>query len=254
MTLSWALIGIIVGLLLGITGAGGAIVAVPLFIFLADASLRDATVLSLIAVMAGASLNWLVQKENTNYRIGVLLFVFSAVGSVLFRGIKAASPDWVITALFIGVGLASLASVWKKDSGKEAAHSRSTNAKMGLIFKGSLGGFALGGLVTMTGLGGGVVIMPYLKAAFSMPLSEAAATSLLTILLSSLFTLGLQRDLIAPHLDPAPIIALVVGSLLSALATRQLIKHVHQQRLNIVRKFLITAVILMSAGSLLFKP
>lgn len=253
MTLSWGSIGIIVGLLLGITGAGGAIVAVPLFIYLAEASLRDATVLSLIAVMAGASLNWLVQKENTDYKIGVLLFVFSAIGSVFFRTVKAASPDWVIMTLFIGVGMGSLISVWKKDVSKKGVDTGSTDTRKGLILKGSIGGFALGGLVTMTGLGGGVVIMPYLKVAFSMPLPMATATSLLTTLLSSLFILGLQRDVVSPHLNPVPILALVIGSVVSALATRQLIKHVQQERLNLIRKFLITAVILMSVVSLLIK-
>jgi uncharacterized protein len=144
---SWAFIGIAVGLLLGITAAGGAIVAVPLFVFLANVSIRDATVLSLIAVMAGALLNWLVQTRNTDFRLGLLLFVFSTVGSILSKPMKARSPEWVLTALFVSVALVSLISIWKESNADNGAPSSATAGLKPFLLKTALGGLGLGGLI-----------------------------------------------------------------------------------------------------------
>ncbi|WP_292752944.1 TSUP family transporter [Methylophaga sp. UBA4204] len=44
------LIGIVIGLLLGLTGAGGSVFAVPLLILLGDVSIHQAVTLSLAAV------------------------------------------------------------------------------------------------------------------------------------------------------------------------------------------------------------
>ena len=51
------LIGVIVGLIMGLTGAGGALISIPLFLSLMNVSLKEATVLSLIAVMLGSLIN-----------------------------------------------------------------------------------------------------------------------------------------------------------------------------------------------------
>ncbi len=252
MILSWGVIGVTVGLLLGITGAGGAVIAVPLFVYLADANIRDATGLSLIAVLAGAILNWIFQARATDYGLALLLFFFSAIGSYAFKPLKALSPDWVITSIFLASTGWSLYALWRKEAialdhsvpipGKSDHH----------ILKVIAGGIGLGGLITMTGLGGGVILIPFLRGVFRIPLTRAAATSLLTVLLSSIFALWVQREWLADHLETGPTGALVAGSVAAALATKMITPALPAEKLDRIRTLLITFVILISAGSLIY--
>lgn len=251
MILSWAFIGIVVGLLLGLTGAGGAVIAIPLFVHLTKASLHEATVLSLIAVASGAVLNWFVQRKRTEYKISFLLFAFSIPGSYAFRPLKVLAPESVILLLFAGVGVLSLLSIWKAKS--EAANVVESSEPSKLLLKSSLGGFTLGALVTMTGLGGGVVLVPLLTGVFRQSLAQAAATSLFAIMLTSVFSLSLQWNSVSGSIQVIHLLVLAIGSILSAFLTRKLIAAVPQARLDVARKLTITTVILLSVVSLFIR-
>ncbi len=252
MIFSWAFIGIIVGFILGIAGAGGAIVAVPLFVYFAQASLNEATALSLIAVMFGSGLNWILQRKNTEFSFAILLFCFSTLGSLGSIQLKTLAPDWIILALFIGVGLVGLISLWVPVVSMNQAPEVNNNLG-GRILKLSLGGVILGVLVTMTGLGGGVMLMPFLRFFCGLNLSRGAATSLLTIFLSSVFSFLIQKARVEHHLEFDLVMALMGGSLISALFTKELTRQMNPKHLDSLRKFLVSLVILFSVGSLLLK-
>ncbi|NDD92228.1 sulfite exporter TauE/SafE family protein [bacterium] len=253
MILSWAIIGIIVGLLLGVTGAGGAIVAVPLFVYLDGVSVKDATVLSLVAVLSASGMNWFFQRKSADSKLAFILFSFSVLGSSLFRSVKQQSPEWLITGLFTTVGILSLASVWRKKTPVGSALKIQRPTKGPLLVKSALSGFGLGALVTMTGLGGGVVLLPVLKSVFDLSLTAATATSLLTIFLSSIFSLGLQGRVLASRAELTPVLALIVGSILSALLTQKIISKLGVQSLDRLRQVLLTVVIVISSLSLFLR-
>src|SRR5690606_31853179 len=99
----WTLIGSLVGVIMGLTGAGGAVVSVPLFIHVIGVDVHAATALSLVAVCAGAWFNWFFQRRSTEFRLSIGLVGFSLVGSFVFTPVKAASPGWLIKTLFISV-------------------------------------------------------------------------------------------------------------------------------------------------------
>lgn len=249
--LTWGLIGVVSGLLLGITGAGGAVISVPLFVYLVELNIREATALSLVAVITGSLLNWLIQIRNTDFVLVAVLFVSSMMGALPLRSIKAEAPEWIITSLFVLVVLGSLLSIWKK---REAGSRPSGVRNRGkLLLKSSLGGLSLGGVITMTGLGGGVVIIPFLMGVCGLSLPRAAATSLLTILLSSVFSLWIQRGFVAGTLDLSLLSALLAGSILSAVGTREILRGIAPDRLDHVRRLLITIVIVISVVSLIFR-
>jgi len=249
MILSWAVIGVVVGLLLGLTGAGGAIIAIPLFVHLTKASLHEATVLSLVAVASGALLNGFMQRKRIDYKTALLLFTFSIPGSYLFRPLKAVTPEWVILSLFAGVGFLSLLSIWRAKPRSIAEGE--TKEPSNLLLKSSLGGFSLGALVTLTGLGGGVVLVPLLTGVFRKSLAQAAATSLFTIILTSVFSLSLQWGVVSENVKVTHLLVLIVGSILSAFLTGKLIAAVPQGKIDLARKLIITAVIIVSVMSLL---
>jgi uncharacterized membrane protein YfcA len=185
-------------------------------------------------------------------RLAATLFAFSSLGSILFKPLKDQTPEWIMIALFISMALLSLVSIWTNEP-KTAKTSQLRMPKLSL-FKPAFGGFLLGGLITMTGLGGGVMIIPFLKVICHLSFPQATATSLLTIFLSSAFNLWIQAGTVVNYLTPLPVAALVSGSMISALLARQLIKSLQIHTLDQMRRLIITLVILTSVGSLVYRP
>jgi uncharacterized protein len=243
MITSWVFIGVSVGTLLGLTGAGGAIIAVPLFIHLTEASVREATTLSLIAVTFGALFNGWLQRKHAVFRAALPLFAFSTLGSAALRPLKAHSPEWVIALVFISVGALSLYSIWRD---KPAVESKEVKNPIRFWTSVVLGGFGFGGLVTMTGLGGGVILVPLLKRLFNMPFAETTATSLVLIILASISSLAFQWQGVSELLSPPALLALGLGSILSAIVTKAAIKKLEPRVVDQIRKIALTGVILFA--------
>ncbi len=271
--ITWIGIGAVTGLLLGLTGAGGAILSVPLFIHLNGASLSEATLQSLLPVFAGAALGWLAQRSASQTRLALSLAAASALGSYLFAPLKPITPDWLVRGLFVALCSLSLASLWrpKKGSAKNSqsmnltqrppeassTHDPSSVAPTQTmdppLLSTTLAGVTLGGLVTLTGLGGGVLLIPLLSGPFQLSLPAATATSLLTVSLSALSSLILQGMRRPLPLDASQALALFLGSVASALVTRELIRRVPETQLNSIRKTLVSVVIVGSLAALFLK-
>ena len=64
---AWIAIGFITGSILGLTGAGGAVIAIPLMIYYAHLSVTQASSVSLIVVGIGAALSWAQTKGTTRW-------------------------------------------------------------------------------------------------------------------------------------------------------------------------------------------
>ncbi len=253
--ITWIGIGAVTGLLLGLTGAGGAILSVPLFIHLNGASLSEATLQSLLPVFAGAALGWLAQRSASQTRLALSLAAASAFGSYLFAPLKPITPDWVIRGLFVALCSLSLVSLWrpKKASTQNAPQAYPAVALSPPLLSTTLAGVILGGLVTLTGLGGGVLLIPLLSGPFQLSLPAATATSLLTVSLSALSSLILQGLRHPLPLDATQALALFLGSVISALITRELIRRVPETKMNAIRKTLVSVVIVGSLTALFLK-
>lgn len=243
--IDWGIIGVTVGFLLGLTGAGGAVIAVPLFIYLTGANISQATIYSLFAVIIGAAIGWIPQIKNTDWRVAPLFVGFSLVGSALFIRAKAISPDWLVAGLFVVVCAGSLYSIWRKRApfNQEAERSRV------LFPRSAFGGLLLGALVTMTGLGGGVVLMPMLLGWIRLPMRKATATSLATICFTSLVSLSLQRNSLPAPMEPTLIGALAVGSIVSSVVVKAVVEKWDARVLDSIRRWVITTVVAGSAFS-----
>ena len=174
-------IGLIVGLIMGLTGGGGAMISIPLFISLLDTSLKDATVLSLVAVVFGTAVNLFGQISKVNRRIAISLSGAGAVTNYLSLPLKSETSEIVIASLLSVIGIYSIASVWGRSnvSSKVAEDTK-------VVFKALLAGAFLGLITTLTGLGGGVFLVPVLIKFFGKSYQEALPTSLATILLISM--------------------------------------------------------------------
>lgn len=208
------LIGVVVGLVLGLTGAGGSIFAVPLLMVGLSWPITQAATVSLLAVAVaaavGAGMAW--HHSYVRYRAASLM----ALVGVLFAqtGIRVADglQPSVLTMIFavvlavVAVRMFRMAMVSKED----AAVVRSAVAGEGEPSIGKIGkvspttgrliwtrpvavtialiGATTGFLSGLLGVGGGFVIVPALRATMPLSMHSAVATSLMAIALTSLGT------------------------------------------------------------------
>lgn len=182
------LCGILIGIVMGLTGAGGALVAIPLFMHFMGQTLKEASLYSLIAVVLASLMNFLAQRKFSQYKTAFIIVVFSAVGSYLATPVKTSlSSSWIAVLLTV-ISLYALFNVWFPVKKKEEHNGKPLKS-----FWMSLAvGLVLGTLTTLTGLGGGVLMLPIFLNIYRLNQGQAVATSLLAVGLSSLSSLLIQ--------------------------------------------------------------
>lgn len=245
----WALIGLVVGLNLGITGSGGALIAIPLFSYFFSYDFKIVSFYSLIAVISGALLNWYSNRHQTKFKIVFLMTIGSIIGSVVASYVKAYLPTTVLKMMFAFVCLYSLYNYLKNIKGSSTKNHVKFSAP--LVHLSS--GFFLGALTTLTGLGGGVILMPWFIGPLGLPTDEAISTSLFTILCAAIisFSLQLKLGVTQESLDFINIGALVLGAALATFLTKFLLKKLTTETLTKVRQATFFLVIILALGSLL---
>lgn len=246
--MTWLIIGFIVGIVLGLTGAGGGLVSIPLFLYLADAPLKDATIFSLIAVSIGAIISWLPQRDKTHYKSAIGIFLFSFISSYGMSLLKSQISDQVTASLLIILCVGSIFGIWQSKS-----ETLSVKTESGFwiwkLLRIPFMGLLLGAVTTMTGLGGGVILMPMLTSFLKQNLTQAVSTSLMTITFSSLGSLVFQRKLIQMEAPSLQIGTLIIGVLIATLIVRFLSQKIPSEKLIIIRKTLFTSIALWAMVS-----
>ncbi|MEN9834843.1 MAG: hypothetical protein RL011_1036 [Pseudomonadota bacterium] len=195
-----------VGLTIGLIGAGGAILTVPIMVYLFNVSALLATSYSLFIVGASSLVGWIRYHRDglVDYSTATLFALPSLVGMYATRrmllplipneislgGLEAVSKDQVILTVFSVVMLvASIAMIrGPAPEHQDKGHARNTFALVGLgILVGSVAGFI--------GAGGGFLIIPALVVLNQMPMNLAVGTSILIVATNSI--LGFLGDVMA---------------------------------------------------------
>jgi uncharacterized membrane protein YfcA len=177
--------GAIVGLILGLVGGGGSILAVPLLVYVVGVgSPHMAIGTSAVAVSASALGNlvphW--RAGNVKWRCAA---VFSGAGIVgAFAGAAAAKAlDGQKLLVLFGVVMVGVAAMMLR--GRTAGgdpNIRLSSETAGELLPLLLGiGFAVGLFSGFFGIGGGFLIVPGLMLATGMPLTVAIGTSLVGV-------------------------------------------------------------------------
>jgi hypothetical protein len=236
----WGVVGAISGAVLGIAGTGGGVISIPILMILGGYDVKEASGYGLLALTVGASLSWFLQRKNTNYRIAGILIIFAALFALLSAPLKQMAPAWLITLILNVTLLFSLYSLWilRKPGDKGEEKPFTYQAKTA-----SIGGMLTGCLSTMTGLGGGVVIIPWLTGITRLAFEQAMACSLLTVAVTAPFSAWRQEkfDLALPEWS-----GLITGLLIMGLTVNKLTSYVERENMIIIRKITMTTVILIS--------
>ena len=194
-------LGVLVGAILGLTGAGGGILAVPALVVGLGWSMQQAAPVALIAVASGAAVGAAEGLRNNLVRYKAALLMATVGVPFTWWGSRAAQalPQRTLLVLFAAVMLlvAGRLLLQVRKLQVEDEHDRlrlgrldpstgrfawtwSTAALLGSI--GAVTGFLTG----LLGVGGGFVIVPMLRRFTNVSMQGIVATSLLVIALVGL--------------------------------------------------------------------
>jgi uncharacterized protein len=180
------------GLLLGLLGGGGSIVAVPLLVYVAGLEPRMAIAASLplVAAAAVAALPGRVRAGQVRWRVGLVFGAAGVVGAHLGGRAAHLLPERLLLAGFGAVMVFSAVALFRCrrcDDGEPAVEGRARQPVLHSARAARLlaQGLAVGGLTGLVGIGGGFLIVPALTLLAGLPTQSAAATSLLVIALNS---------------------------------------------------------------------
>ena len=238
--------GILIGSVMGLTGAGGALVAIPLFMQFMGQSLKEASLYSLVAVVLASLINFLAQRSFTQFKTGLLIVIFSAIGSYLTTPFKEAISSFWIAFILSIVSLYALYSVWFPVKIKTGDKDKSVES----FWLSSLVGFTLGALTTFTGLGGGVLMLPILLGLYRFKQPNAVATSLFAVALSSLSSLIIQIQQGADFELGKDFVYLLIGILSSVALLKIISKHLKLDILIKLRQIVFSLVVLLALAKI----
>lgn len=227
---------------MGLTGAGGALIAIPLFMQFLGMGLKEASVYSLVAVVVASLLNYVSQRKGTQYFTAILIIIASSVGSYLTSPFKEKLPTSFVAVILAIVSLYALYAVWspvKNSSNNEIPPKGNKTFSLGA-------GLILGVLTTFTGLGGGVLMLPLFLNLFKYSHSQAIATSLLAVGLSSLASLVIQVMKGADFNVNVDLFFLLIGVLASVFMLQQLVKRLPQPIIKLTRQIVFTFVVVLA--------
>lgn len=240
-------LGVLVGLVLGLTGAGGSILAVPALMFGLGWSLTQAAPVALIAVCVAAGFGTVVAWDVSYVRYRAALLMAAAGLLTAPLGLIAASAlprtllSFVFSAVLVAVALRMMLQARRhpEETGIVRADVHGDGAPApgpicGLIATtgrlnwtrrcammiSAIGG-ATGFLSGLLGVGGGFVIVPSLRTTTALSMHSAVATSLMAIALTSAGTvlMALTTGVTMPWAVALPF---ALGSLAGMAAGRRL--------------------------------
>jgi uncharacterized membrane protein YfcA len=207
--------GLLVGLLLGLVGGGGSILAVPVLVYALDQSPQAATSESLLIVGLTALIGAIDGGRAGRLRLQTGL-VFATAGVLGSLPGTAVNRQIGSHALLLGFSAALLAAgvamLRRRPAAEPRRDTRSAPA--------AAAGLGTGFLTGLFGVGGGFIIVPALVTLVGLPLQAAVGTSLLVIALTSAAAL-------AAHLATGPIawtlsLAFAAAAVAGVLAGRRL--------------------------------
>ena len=229
------------GLTLGLIGAGGSILTVPILVYLLGVKPVVATGYSLLVVgsaaLVGAIRNW--RNNQVNFKAAII-FALPAMLTVLATRtfIVPAIPDPIIGipkdifVMLLFSALMILAAIFMLRPLKDSPyHSPKMNAAR--LVKLVFGSAGVGLLTGMVGAGGGFLIIPTLIALFGLHVKEAIGTSLAIIAINSL--VGFKGDIASGiTLDWHLLVTFISLTLLGMLLGTTLGKHIKAEKLKFI--------------------
>ena len=226
-------IGLFIGLVLALTGAGGSILAIPLLMLGLHLSLQQAAPIALLAVLLAAIIGTIqgLYKNTVRYRTALLIASFGVAFAPLGVWVAGHIPSDILSLIFAAVMLYVAWHMWHQTSITQNNQQNlpempcminkvtsrlywTAVCTRRLVATGMLAGFVSG----LLGVGGGFVIVPSLRKVSNFKMQTVVATSLMVVSIVSIvsiisynFAAPLQWAIAIPFVL-STIVGLLIGS------------------------------------------
>ncbi len=228
--------GLAIGLLLGLVGGGGSILAVPVLVYVLDQPVKEATTESLLVVGAAALVGAVDHARVGLVQLRTALAFGSAGAAGAIAGTalnRLVSGQVLLLAFALLLLVAAAGMLLRSGDPIEQGNSRSL-ARAGAV------GVGTGVLTGLFGVGGGFVIVPALVLLVGLPLAAAVGTSLLVIALTS--AAALAAHLGSGSVDWRVALTFTGAAIAGVLAGRRIGTNVDPKRLGQAFALLLIAV------------
>ncbi len=181
MDIAVALIaGGFIGSVLGFIGAGGAMLSVPILLYIFDFTAIPATTGALAIVLCAAIAGAIpkARAKEILYREAIVIWALGLVTNLAASILAHKLSDRLITTGFSITLIFAALSMLKKS--EEQEQRRMPISALVIL---SLG---IGAITGLFGIGGGFIVIPVLMHAFGTPARVASGTSLVVIALNSI--------------------------------------------------------------------
>lgn len=209
------LTGLGLGMVLGLLGGGGALLAIPILLYGFHFAFRVAVASSLLIVLIGTlpAIVVYTKQREVDWRHAGILGASGALGSLLGSQISGWVPVHWLMWLLVGL---MLLSAWAMLT-PQTMHPQS-KAPQGVLWKLLASGLGIGLLTGLLGVGGGFLLVPALVFIAQLPARKAVASSLVVIAVNALFGVVGYAPLLSHHVMALLPFALAVpiGSVLGA--------------------------------------
>ncbi len=224
--------GIVIGLVVGTVGGGGAILALPVLVYVLDEGVGPATTASLIVVGLAAAMGAGARLHDRQvcWRIASTFAAPATAGSLLGTVGNHAVAAEVLIVAFVPVMLVAAAATWHRasgDFGGEAPRCPPT-----LVGRTVLAGLGVGVLTGFFGVGGGFLIVPVLTIWLGVGFRRAVGTSLVVISLTAIAALmshvvaGADIDIpVTATLSAATVVGALAGTALGRRLPQRALGH-----------------------------
>jgi uncharacterized membrane protein YfcA len=226
-------LGLFTGLIMGLSGAGGSILAIPLLVIGLNLELTQAAPIALLAIMSAALVGAIqgLIKGNVRYKAALLIGGFGIAVAPLGFWLAKRVPTLLLSACLAAIMLYVAWRMWHQYTDDAVTHENRPPAPCEinpattklfwtayctkrLIATGAAAGLLSG----LLGVGGGFVIVPSLRKVRNFDFQTIIATSLAVIALVSAGSVAihLQQGVI----NWAIALPFVISAVISMLASR----------------------------------
>ena len=186
-----------IGLIMGVLGGGGSIMAVPILAYIFHFDERIATAYSLCIVGSTGLIGGIKQaiQKMVDWKVVIQFGIPAVIGITLVRAFLIPTlpsdiftvNDFTVTRRMAMFGLFAFLMVFAaismlKGRKEESSNNVTSKSNITLLIQGLL----IGSLTGMVGAGGGFLIVPALIMVAKLDMKKASATSLVIIAINSL--------------------------------------------------------------------
>jgi uncharacterized membrane protein YfcA len=237
-------LGALIGVLLGLLGGGGSILAVPALVYGMGFGVEQAIPTSLIVVAAASTVGVLpkIRAKQVRWRMAAIFAAAGIPATIAGSAVSAHLPQSILMIGFaVVMVVAGIRMLTDKSATGTACKIEAGHVNWRRCAPRSIGAGLLVGLLTgLFGVGGGFLIIPALVVMLGVEMSTAIGTSLLIIIANSVA--GIVSHLDGIHVDWHVTAAFVAAAMATSLVAGHVGTRTDTDRLQRWFAYLVFAV------------